>query len=71
MDTTTFASNPPYLEGVRQSETGKERNNNSTHCKKNGGGVIVRRDKSNKGKTTKEKAWDDYNPIIKIPIKGV
>ncbi len=35
------------------------------------GGQIVRRDCSNKGKTTKEKAWDDYNPIIKIPIKGV
>lgn len=35
------------------------------------GGEIVRRDKSNKGKTKKEKAWDDYNPIIKIPIKGV
>lgn len=35
------------------------------------GSAIVKRDKSNKGKTKKEKAWDDYNPIIKIPIKGV
>jgi len=35
------------------------------------GGAIVKRDKSNKGKTEKLKAWDDYNPIIKIPIKGV
>lgn len=35
------------------------------------GGAIVRRDKTNKGKSKKDRAWEDYNPIIKIPIKGV
>ena len=35
------------------------------------GGEIVRRDKSNKGRTQREKVYEDYNPIIKIPIKGV
>lgn len=34
------------------------------------GSKIVRRDKSNKGHSTKMK-FEDYNPIIKIPIKGV
>lgn len=34
------------------------------------GSKIVRRDKSNKGHSNKVK-FDDYNPIIKIPIKGV
>lgn len=34
------------------------------------GGVIVKRDTSNKGKTSKQK-FDDYNPIIKPPIQGV
>lgn len=34
------------------------------------GGAIVKTDTSNKGMTTKEKMMD-YNPIIKIPIKGV
>lgn len=34
------------------------------------GSNIVRFDKSNKGHTTKEKL-DDFNPIIKIPIKGI
>lgn len=33
------------------------------------GSKIVRRDKSSK--TDKEKIWEDYNPIIKVPIKGV
>ena len=35
------------------------------------GGKIVKRDKSNKGKSEKKRVYDDYNPIIKIPIKGV
>ena len=35
------------------------------------GGAIVKRDTSNKGKSKKLKAWDDYNPIIKVPIKGI
>ena len=35
------------------------------------GSRIVKRDQSNKGNTAKNKKWDDYNPIIKIPIKGV
>ncbi len=35
------------------------------------GSRIVREDRSNKGKTTKEKVRIDFNPIIKIPIKGV
>lgn len=34
------------------------------------GSDIVKEDKSNKGKTKKEKVFD-YNPIIKIPIKGI
>lgn len=33
------------------------------------GSKIVKKDKTNKGK--KEKMYDDYNPIIHIPIKGV
>lgn len=35
------------------------------------GGAIVKRDSSNKGKSSKVKINEDYNPIIKIPIKGV
>lgn len=35
------------------------------------GSKIVKRDQSNKGKSEKERKWEDYNPIIKIPIKGV
>lgn len=35
------------------------------------GGKIVKRDKSNKGQSGKDRAYEDYNPIIKIPIKGV
>lgn len=34
------------------------------------GGKIIREDKSNKGKTQKIKMFD-YNPIIKVPIKGI
>lgn len=34
------------------------------------GGAIVKVDSSNKNHTTKEKSLD-YNPILKIPIKGV
>lgn len=35
------------------------------------GTEIIRQDYSNKGKTNKEKGRLDYNPIIKVPIKGV
>ena len=35
------------------------------------GGKIVRRDVSNKGHSQLQKKYDDYNPIIKVPIKGV
>lgn len=35
------------------------------------GGGIVRRDISVRGKAIKTKVFDDYNPIIRIPIKGV
>lgn len=35
------------------------------------GSRIVREDRSNKGKTKKEKARFDFNPIVKVPIKGV
>ena len=34
------------------------------------GGVIVKIDRSNKGRSDKEKLFD-YNPIIKVPIKGI
>ena len=34
------------------------------------GSNIVREDKSNKGQTKKVKVFD-YNPIIKVPIKGI
>lgn len=35
------------------------------------GSRIVKIDQSNKGKTRKEKVNFDFNPIIKVPIKGV
>ena len=35
------------------------------------GSRIVKIDTSNKGKTKKQKAKFDFNPIIKVPIKGV
>ena len=35
------------------------------------GSRIVKIDRSNKGKTKKEKVNIDFNPIIKVPIKGV
>ena len=34
------------------------------------GGQIIKIDETNKGLTKKEKIFD-YNPIVKIPIKGV
>lgn len=34
------------------------------------GSKIVKEDKSNKGKTSKTKRFD-YNPIIRVPIKGI
>lgn len=34
------------------------------------GSTIVKRDTTNKGRTKKEKPFD-YNPIIKVPIKGL
>ena len=34
------------------------------------GSEIVREDTSNKGKTKKVKKFD-YNPIVKVPIKGI
>lgn len=39
--------------------------------RKKWGSKIVKIDNSNKGKTTKEKANFDFNPIIKVPIKGI
>jgi hypothetical protein len=39
--------------------------------RKKWGSNIVRLDRSNKGRTKKEKKYIDYNPIIKIPIKGI
>ena len=38
--------------------------------RKKWGGAIVKVDTTNKGKTSKEKRLD-YNPIVRIPIKGV
>lgn len=35
------------------------------------GSKIVRLDTSNKGKSKKDRKYIDYNPIIKIPIKGI
>lgn len=35
------------------------------------GGGIVRKDKSTRSKTIKTKIFEDYNPIIRVPIKGV
>lgn len=35
------------------------------------GSKIVRRDGSNKGMTEKTKKYGDFNPIIRVPIKGV
>lgn len=35
------------------------------------GSKIVKLDRSNKGRTKKKKVYIDYNPVIKIPIKGV
>lgn len=39
--------------------------------RKKWGGDIIKRDKSNKGRSSKERIFDDYNPILKSPIKGV
>ena len=39
--------------------------------RKKWGSRIVKIDTSNKGKTQKEKVRVDFNPIIKVPIKGV
>lgn len=35
------------------------------------GNDIVKLDKSNKGRSKKKKKYIDYNPIIKIPIRGI
>lgn len=35
------------------------------------GSQIVRLDRSNKGRSKKDRKYIDYNPIIKIPIKGI
>lgn len=39
--------------------------------RKKWGSRIVKIDRSNKGKTKKEKKRIDFNPIVKIPIKGI
>lgn len=39
--------------------------------RKKWGGKIVRFDESNKGMSEKTKKYEDFNPIIKIPIKGI
>ena len=35
------------------------------------GSDIVRLDTSNKGRSKKNRKYIDYNPIIKIPIRGI
>ena len=39
--------------------------------RKKWGSKIVRLDTSNKRRSKKERRYIDYNPIIKIPIKGM
>ena len=39
--------------------------------RKKWGSKIVRLDTSNKGRSKKNRKYIDYNPIIKIPIKGI
>ena len=39
--------------------------------RKKWGSNIVRLDTSNKGRSKKNRKYIDYNPIIKIPIKGI
>ena len=55
---------------VQLIEIGREKKNSWKLCVGNGGGAIVKVDTTNKGKTMKEKRLD-YNPIIRVPIKGV
>lgn len=57
-------------EDVRRTGTGTGRRRSWKPCKRNGGGQIVKVDTSNKGRSEKVKRLD-YNPIIKVPIKGV
>lgn len=39
--------------------------------RKKWGSDIVKLDRSNKGRSKKKRKYIDYNPIIKIPIKGI
>lgn len=70
MLTITSVSSRRMLEAVRRTETGTGKRRNWKPCKPNGGGQIVKIDTSNKGRSEKVKRLD-YNPIIKVPIKGV
>lgn len=53
-----------------RSETDSESIRKQWLCVGNGGGQIIKLDETNKGHTNKQKIFD-YNPIVRIPIKGV
>lgn len=53
---------------MRNMETEKEQ---FELLRKKWGSKIVRFDTSNKGRSKKSRKYIDYNPIIKVPIKGI
>ena len=52
-------------------EIWKEKKKQFEMLKKKWGSKIVKLDTSNKGRSKKNRKYIDYNPIIKIPIKGI
>lgn len=70
MRTIIFASSRRIRVGVQPIGTVTGEKQQLYALQKKWGGKIVKIDNSNKGGTKKVKKLD-YNPIIRVPIKGV
>lgn len=65
-----FVNKAPIGGGCATIRNRKREKEQFELLQKKWGGGIVKIDRSNKGRTDKEKLFD-YNPIIKVPIKGI
>ena len=66
-----FADSQNKKAVVQCIEIWKEKKKQFEMLKKKWGSKIVKLDTSNKGRSKKNRKYIDYNPIIKIPIKGI
>lgn len=71
MDIITYAGNQNKKGGCAQYRNMEREKQQFEMLQKKWGSKIVRLDTSNKGRSKKDRKYIDYNPIIKIPIKGI